>query len=238
MTIPQDIVAKIELLTSLYQTSLSDALIVAKTIADRISDYEELQKIIHTIKWRVKAPDSFKHKLERKYEESLKEGGEPFDFNEENLFDKITDLAGVRILHIHTTQIEKIKPLLEDFLLNKLNMTLFEPPKANVWDIEYEKYYRENVGIETKDKHSMYTSVHYVYKFNDKIKVKCEIQIRTLIEETWGEVSHTINYPDETKSIACQEQIRALARVTSSGTRLIDSIFKSKKEFDDLSTRT
>ena len=106
-----------------------------------------------------------------------------------------------------------------------------EGPIANTWDIEYRKYY-QNLGMRTKSRDSMYTSIHYVLLKNTTMKPRCEIQIRTLIEEAWGEVDHLFNYPDKIESIACQEQIKALARVTSSGTRLIDSIFRSKEEYE------
>lgn len=50
------------------------------------------------------------------------------------------------------------------------------------------------------------------------------------MEEVWGEVNHEINYPRPINSVACAEQIKALARVTSSATRLVDSVFRS---YDD-----
>jgi hypothetical protein len=46
-----------------------------------------------------------------------------------------------------------------------------------------------------------------------------------LTEETWGEIDHTINYPHPTKSVALREQIRVLARATSTAGRLADAIF-------------
>ena len=45
------------------------------------------------------------------------------------------------------------------------------------------------------------------------------------MEEVWGEVDHSMNYPHEVESLACREQLKVLARVTSSATRLVDSIF-------------
>jgi hypothetical protein len=50
------------------------------------------------------------------------------------------------------------------------------------------------------------------------------------MEEVWGEVDHSINYPHPAKSVACREQIRALARATSSATRLVDSIFATVED--------
>ena len=76
----------------------------------------------------------------------------------------------------------------------------------------------------------MYTSVHYVIEPNRRTKYTCELQVRTLAEEVWGEVDHTINYPIATPIIACKEQIAVLARVTSGCTRLVDSLFRTYED--------
>ena len=78
----------------------------------------------------------------------------------------------------------------------------------------------------------MYTSVHYVIELNTASRVCCELQVRTLADEVWGEVSHVVDYPTPTKSIACKEQLKVLARITSGCTRLVDSIFRSRQEFE------
>ena len=59
----------------------------------------------------------------------------------------------------------------------------------------------------------------------------CEIQVRTLFEEIWGEIDHAINYPVATESVACKEQLRVLAKLASTGSRLADSIFRSYGEY-------
>jgi putative GTP pyrophosphokinase len=53
---------------------------------------------------------------------------------------------------------------------------------------------------------------------------------RPILNVAAGEVSHKINYPHPIRSVACEEQVKALARVTSSATRLVDSLFRS---YDD-----
>ena len=55
-----------------------------------------------------------------------------------------------------------------------------------------------------------------------------ESQVRTLMEEVGGEVDHTMNYPNPVESLACREQLKLLARVTSSAGRLVDSIFATR----------
>ena len=71
----------------------------------------------------------------------------------------------------------------------------------------------------------MYTSVHYLVASKASTTVTCEIQVRALMEKVWGEVDHKIKYPHKNEHIACREQLRALARSTSSATRLVDSSF-------------
>jgi putative GTP pyrophosphokinase len=78
---------------------------------------------------------------------------------------------------------------------------------------------------------SLYTSVHYVVDAGLDARCTAEIQVRTLAEELWGEVDHAINYPHKTQSLACREQIKALARATSSCSRLVDAIYRSNDDF-------
>ena len=73
-------------------------------------------------------------------------------------------------------------------------------------------------------KESLYTSVHYVIKPREDSPVSCEIQVRTLLEEVWGEIDHLVNYPEPTDNITRRDQIGVLARLVSAGSRLADSI--------------
>ena len=61
-------------------------------------------------------------------------------------------------------------------------------------------------------------------------EVACEIQVRTLFEEIWGEIDHQVNYPKPTEILACREQLRVLARLVGAGSRLADAIYRVHKE--------
>jgi ppGpp synthetase/RelA/SpoT-type nucleotidyltranferase len=116
-------------------------------------------------------------------------------------------------------------------LFDEQRLRLKEKPFARTWDDENREVFRK-CGIRTERSPSLYTSVHYVIGSKSATPVTCEIQVRTLMEEVWGEVDHRINYPHKTPCLAAAEQIKALARVTSSGTRLVDSIFTSFADFE------
>lgn len=178
----------------------------------------ELAPSIHFIKYRLKDPGHLRDKLIRKAAEGKA-------ITVPQLFDKITDLAGIRIIHLHTSQMEHIHPAIMA-VLNEQQLRLLEKPVANCWDVEYEELFKK-YGISARPRGSMYTTVHYVVQANQKTKVTCEVQVRTLMDEVWGEVSHRVNYPKSSTSQTCQDQLKVLARFTSGCTRLVDSIFQT-----------
>lgn len=179
--------------------------------------------IIHSIKSRFKDPGHLESKLIRK-----KEKGKII--NKDNLFTEITDFIGVRILHLYQDQFIDIHNAIQEKIDNG-DWLYVEPPKAMTWDPESVEFFtKHNIEIEVRD--TFYTSIHYLIKPNNPTAVVCcEIQVRTLFEEIWGEIDHTINYPTSTESIACKEQLRVLSKLVSTGTRLADSIFRSHSEY-------
>jgi ppGpp synthetase/RelA/SpoT-type nucleotidyltranferase len=202
---------------------------VVKALEDQIRLTGSLNQFVHSVKWRVKDPSHLKDKLIRKAYKYI-EKKEVFSITKENLFSKINDLAGFRIIHLHTKQTKDIdKELKKIFLEQQWNIV--EGPIARTWDQEMETYFKSiSFDIDRDPNPSMYTSVHYIVKTSLRTPITCEIQVRTLMEEVWGEVSHLINYPHKTKSLSCQEQIKVLARATSSCSRLVDSIFFTQEE--------
>lgn len=197
-----------------------------------IKEGGRLHNLVHSTKGRLKDEQHLREKLLRKLREG-REKGQLYEVSKENFFWKINDLAAFRIMHLHPRQMAQLHPILIE-LFSERKLPLAEPPSARVWDLETEKFYRETVGLDvvhTADK--LYSSVHYVLLSNWTTKYSCEIQVRTLADEVWGEVDHKINYPEQIKSVACMEQIKSLAHVTASCNRLVDSIFASHIEWRD-----
>lgn len=171
---------------------------------------------------RLKSSDHLRDKLARKIRE-CKQAKKAFEITSDNLFVKVNDLVGVRLLHLYTRQIPAIDVALRE-VLKEGRYDLLEGPFARTWDDESRQYFKA-CNIDTQESPSMYTSVHYVIGSASRTTVTAEIQVRTLMEEVWGEVDHTMNYPHPITSVACREQLKVLARVTSSASRLVDSIF-------------
>ncbi|GIA27689.1 RelA/SpoT domain-containing protein [Vibrio cholerae] len=174
--------------------------------------------IIYTIKNRLKDIDHLRDKLVRKWDNEN-------PITPDNFFQRVTDLAGVRVLHLYQDQFS----ILHEHINKQVesgDWFLKENPVAYSWDPESTSYF-QRLGIDSKIKDSYYTSIHYVVMPKSESNICCEIQVRTLFEEIWGEIDHTINYPHPTQSVPCKEQLRVLSKLVSTGTRLADSIFRT-----------
>lgn len=194
----------------------------------QITTDPRLTTLIHSVKSRRKDADHLREKLERKYRE-LSEKGKTFHYTVENYLEEVNDLVGIRLLHLHTSQVKDIDPQLR-LILDDNSYVLIEGPTAKTWDVEYRSFF-ESCNIACEESPSLYTSIHYVVRANMRNPYTAEIQVRTLSEELWGETNHRLNYPNLCESLSCREQIKALARVTSSATRLVDSIFSTFEDY-------
>lgn len=178
--------------------------------------------VIHSIKSRLKDEDHLSEKILRKRKNGTV-------VTKENIFKEINDLAGIRILHLYQDQFIAIHKFINGKIKSK-SWRLLEKPIAYTWDPESVEFYKK-FGIKTSIKPSFYTSVHYlIAPANDENGICCEVQIRTLFEEIWGEIDHSMNYPTPSDQLASIEQLRVLSKLVSTGSRLADSIFKVHRE--------
>lgn len=214
----------IEELVSLYEKNrfrLEQFMENVKSFFEKNPDlHKGVLHTVHSVKARMKSVEHFRDKLQRKHKVSI---------DETNLFQEITDFAGVRVLHVYQEQFEDIHKSIMLQVETK-EWVFAEDPVAYSWDPEA-KFFFENIGIKTEIKKTFYTSVHYLVKPNKDSICCCEVQVRTLFEEIWGEIDHSINYPHPISDVACVEELRVLSKYISAGNRLADAIFKSYDAF-------
>jgi len=222
--------ANLRKIVSYYIENLETCRRLQRQVNGIFSSDPILSDSVHSIRSRVKEPSHLGDKLERMAKEA-KRKRRSFSVTAANLFKKVHDCVGFRLLHIRAQDFPAVNGRLGD-LLPSLGHKIVEGPVARVWDDESRQYYRA-LNIRTVKSETMYTSVHYVVE-SPRDAMRYEIQVRTLMEEVWGEVDHSFNYPHKTPSVACQEQILTLARFVSGCNRLVESIFKSRDESDDL----
>ena len=208
-----------------YDEMRHDLKIFMEGVRSFLGEHPELRasgrEIVHSYKSRLKDRDSLRAKLVRKRAEKR-----PISYDD--LFQRVTDLAGVRIIHLfqeHFAQIDSVirkKILANDWVLG-------ERAKAYTWDPEAAEFFGK-FDLEVVQKPTAYTSIHYLIRPRSDSLLCCEVQVRTLFEEIWGEVDHQINYPVPTNSLACREQIKVLSKIVGAGSRLLDSLHRVHNE--------
>ena len=208
-----------------YQENLESFELFHKRIKD-FFESRSLSDYVHSVRYRLKNLDHLLEKIDRKNaaDAALPADQQRGPITPENLFSRVTDIAGIRVLHLHLSQFEHI----HNAILAKVEeeeFVLFEEPKAYTWDNDSGRYF-DSLGVAREVKESFYTSIHYVLKPNSRSQATCEVQVRTLLEEVWGEVDHTMNYPFKSADEQCCEQIRILARLVGAGSHLADSIMR------------
>ena len=193
--------ASMEAIIARVESKLHDIDLFRASIARFFETHPALTQpppIVHSVKSRIKDFQHLREKIQRK--SSTEDPITP-----ENIFDRITDLAGVRVLHLYQAQFSQIHRAMTQ-KLESGDWTLYEPPTAYTWDPESQDFFTDH-DLRVEVKESLYTSIHYVVRSRPDSTTLCEIQIRTLFEEIWGEIDHRINYPALTDNEVCRDQI-------------------------------
>ena len=173
------------------------------------------KSILHSIKKRMKDANHLREKIDRKNSQAPR-------ITPENLFGEVTDIAGVRLFLLFQSDFAVVDAAIRSRVSGG-DWVLREPPIAFTWDPETRQFF-EKFDLKVEQRETKYTSVHYLLKPRKDSDVCCEVQVRTLFEEIWGEVDHMINYPTPTSIVACREQLMVLSKIVGAGSRLLDSI--------------
>jgi ppGpp synthetase/RelA/SpoT-type nucleotidyltranferase len=202
-----------------FEQSRHNVSIFMEGVASYIGRHPDLTvpgaEVVHSFKSRLKDTDHLRQKVIRKNAEGA-------GIDATNLFELVTDLAGVRVLHLFQQSFGAIDSVIRKKISDG-DWVLRERGKAYTWDPEAAAYFR-NFDLEVLQKATSYTSVHYLVSPRNDSPICCEVQVRTLFEEIWGEVDHRINYPTPCTSIACREQIQVLSKIVGAGSRLLDAL--------------
>jgi len=162
--------------TSSYQTQ-------GEFIANTLREHNK----IHFVKSRVKEPERLMEKIIRKTPERKELNGTDFQFTVDNYKEEITDLIGIRAIHIFKEDWEDIHVFIAS-TWKVIEIT------ANVREGDDTLRFEE-LNIKINSRKSGYRSVHYLIEFfPTSQKVIAEIQVRTIFEEGYGEIDHQLRY--------------------------------------------
>lgn len=189
-----------------------------------------LKHCVHSLRFRLKDPKHLRDKIIRKRKEDPTRR-----ITLQTLFEQIEDLAGIRILHLYKSDLVPI----HKYLMEAREWSICGKPVAYNWDDQFSHIFTELGDIDVKKKASLYTSVHYVVSNRSPQSpdgFRCEIQVRTLIEESWGEIDHQF-YPGVSLSTALRNQLEKLNRFCSLANGLAEDIRKATKEHEGLESQ-
>lgn len=173
-------------LTELY-LDFNDYKDTYHTQAEFIASTMRAHNKIHFVKSRVKESERLIEKILRKTPERKKIYGEDFQFTVDNYKEEITDLIGIRAIHIFKEDWEDIHSFI-DSTWKIIEIT------ANVRDGDDTQRFEE-LNIKINSRKSGYRSVHYLIEFfPTSQRVIAEIQVRTIFEEGYGEIDHQLRY--------------------------------------------
>lgn len=160
---------------------------------------------IHSYRTRIKDPEHLIIKIIRKRKENYKKYKKLTKDNYEMF---LTDLIGIRCFVLFKEQWEYfhsyitnefkndaqfyVSDSIKDYDPDESHNYIAEAPKAHIRNGDSRKIYENILQPECILSDKIYRSVHYIIKYKG---VYLEIQVRTLFEEGWGEVEHSLIYP-------------------------------------------
>ena len=155
-----------------FQKNLTNYEFFRQKVLSLISDllYQE-KLVVHNLSGRVKDFDSLSNKIDKKIDKY-------------SLLKDITDIVGIRIISHLESDVDIIEKLIrKEFIMDEEN-------SVDKRELNYDQF--------------GYRSLHLVVSINDTRadlpeysvckEIKCEIQIRSILQHAWAEIEHDLGY--------------------------------------------
>ncbi|OGS71858.1 MAG: hypothetical protein A3F91_02145 [Flavobacteria bacterium RIFCSPLOWO2_12_FULL_35_11] len=218
---------------------------IIKAISDEHNREDKFNKIAFFYDlYRTKEFDSFFHKVieiankknnntkqeklrHKLFSKILRSGDKK---NIDKLFNKLTDVVGARIVCVFESNtkiiLDKLDELNNNGQIKIVDKKDYEPSRTN--NNFYRSYHRTMIlGNERKK----------IYEFQDLQRMKCELQIRTLLQDAWANASHHLTYKRKYPKQLLEVQNKILPKFEELSKSLIpyDKGFdKSYKDFQEV----
>lgn len=152
-----------------------------------INNQLQFNESVHSVNNRVKNEMHLVEKIVRKNREAKRKR-----ISIDNYTTEITDLIGLRALHIFKEEWELIhKYVLDNFDVRDMKVYY----RKGDSDVFLQKYKEKGLLIE--EHRQGYRSIHYtiLHSSGPSKSMFAEIQVRSIFEEAWSEIDHRIKYP-------------------------------------------
>lgn len=212
-----------ETLVSIYNEHKKQIYIL-ETAANTIAEILRAHSDVHTVRSRVKHPSNLVEKIIRKTIKKQKEDAE-YQVSLEDYTVEITDLIGIRVLHLYKDQAFSIDKKIREI------WELYEKATINHREGDISKeFIEENKEFFDFNKHEAgYRSWHYLIETKiTRHNVIAEIQVRTIFEEGWSEIDHQLRYPYDLDNVLLKSQLLVLNRLAGSADEMVNTIKETR----------
>jgi ppGpp synthetase/RelA/SpoT-type nucleotidyltranferase len=151
---------------------------------------------LHTITYRIKDQARLIEKIE---EENKQAGIGPGPITKENFQERVGDILGIRLICLRLSDVETVESYLALLAEENILKFLRKPirKRAFVLPVDPDEAIPEDLEL----RYSGYSSIHYQVRLgensdaDDVLKgLQMEFQLRTILEEAWGEIDHKYRY--------------------------------------------
>ncbi|MFC3210195.1 nucleotidyltransferase family protein [Planomicrobium okeanokoites] len=201
-----------------------------KSTGDVISQYFRSIPEVHSVRSRIKDSYHLLDKIVRKIIRQ-KKGNPSYSITIQNYRSEITDLIGVRIIHLYKNTAAEIDSYI------RTTWDQHETPTIYYRAGDFTQKQLDQLTNEFMYKEHMfgYRSWHYLIETRTTLELHLvEVQVRTLFEEGWSEIDHQLRYPNNTDNKLLTEQLLVLNRLAGSADELVNSIKESKANFENM----
>lgn len=210
-----------------YKELRSDLEPISSMIAELLRKPVE----VHSVRSRIKDPEHLIEKIVRKTIEKRKEEVD-YKIHIGNYREEITDLIGLRVLHIYKDDAYAIDKYIRE------TWALKERAKIYFRDGDFPKgkpIVAEELDIDPHQHPAGYRSWHYLVEAAPTKDIHvAEIQVRTIFEEGWSEIDHKLRYPYDINNPILLEQLSLLNRLAGSADEMTSSILSFQRQLKAL----
>ena len=209
----------------------------------KIQELEDAQKDIlellktklkgscHSIESRIKNPEHLIEKIIRK--KCIEDNNKYEKICKDNYCEIIRDLIGIRVLVLSKEGWEQVHDVLcnvfkaEDSVEKDSRYYMKEEPEAYIRYGDRDVFHNK---IHTQYSNKGYRSQHYIIAYKGHY---CEIQVRTIAEEVYGEFDHKVRYPYRKDNKFLLRYTTTMAQIMAAADELVSTCLQMSEELWD-----
>ena len=151
---------------------------------------------LHTIIYRIK---DYARLIDKIDEENKHSKADAAPITHKNFQNMVGDLLGIRLICLRLSDIKRVEAYLELLAEEKILTFIRKPEHKRSFVLPVEP--GESIPEDLDPRYSGYSSIHYQVELGensdatDELKgLQVEFQLRTILEEAWGEIDHKYRY--------------------------------------------